>query len=172
MQVSIMQPVWRTKSSFLSLCVLFLSLTWGCQHASSELDHDLPTPDKTKTAPARAAEDTEDPENTAPKPVLTSSMGRSTFNLEAPVQIDFGKDVTGFTAKDIVVENGYMSDFLKSPDNAAVYTFTVWPETNFIEGVYDTQISILIEANVAQDLQGHFKQAIGGLSAFEASPCG
>ncbi|MEI7687049.1 MAG: Ig-like domain-containing protein, partial [Planctomycetota bacterium] len=82
----------------------------------------------------------------APSAAITSTVGAATDTASFPVSIVFNEDVTSFTAANVNVTNGVLSDFTKIDDHT--YTATV---TATAPGV----VIVAIPAAVVQDGVGN-----------------
>ncbi|WP_109699322.1 Ig-like domain-containing protein [Chitinophaga deserti] len=89
-----------------------------------------------------------------PGAVITTTA-TSPVNTTFPVTVTFTEAVTGFTAGDVSVTNGTISNFATS-DNIT-YTFTVTP-------VASGNVTINVAANVATDVAGNGNTAAGELA--------
>jgi len=84
-------------------------------------------------------------DKTAPGVTMTSSAPNPTNSAPIPVTVTFSEPVTGFTASDIAVSNGSVSNFAGS---SATYTFDLTPAANGL-------VTATIGANVAFDAAGN-----------------
>ncbi len=98
---------------------------------------------------------------TAPA-VLTSTTAGS--NVKAPfgITVEFSEPVTGFTASDIILDNGTITSF--TPSGINKWTITVTPAT-------DNTVNVQFPANMATDAAGN-GNATGGTMTFfyDATP--
>jgi hypothetical protein len=84
-------------------------------------------------------------DKTAPGVTMTSSAPNPTNSAPIPVTVTFSEPVTGFTAGDIAVSNGSVSNFA---GGGASYTFDLTPAAN-------GPVTATIAANVAVDAAGN-----------------
>jgi predicted outer membrane repeat protein len=84
-------------------------------------------------------------DKTAPGVTMTSSAPNPTNSAPIPVTVTFSEPVTGFTAGDIAVSNGSVSNFA---GGGASYTFDLIPAAN-------GPVTATIAANVAVDAVGN-----------------
>jgi hypothetical protein len=84
-------------------------------------------------------------DKTAPGVTMTSSAPNPTNSAPIPVTVTFSEPVTGFTAGDIAVSNGSVSNFA---GGGASYTFDLTPAAN-------GPVTATIAANVAVDAVGN-----------------
>jgi hypothetical protein len=84
-------------------------------------------------------------DKTAPGVTMTSSAPNPTNSAPIPVTVTFSEPVTGFTAGDIAVSNGSVSNFA---GGGASYTFDLTPAANGL-------VTATIAANVAVDAAGN-----------------
>jgi hypothetical protein len=84
-------------------------------------------------------------DKTAPGVTMTSSAPNPTNSAPIPVTVTFSEPVTGFTAGDIAVSNGSVSNFA---GGGASYTFDLIPAANGL-------VTATIAANVAVDAVGN-----------------
>jgi hypothetical protein len=84
-------------------------------------------------------------DKTAPGVTMTSSAPNPTNSAPIPVTVTFSEPVTGFTAGDIAVSNGSVSNFA---GGGASYTFDLIPAAN-------GPVTATIAANVAVDAAGN-----------------
>ncbi len=84
-------------------------------------------------------------DKTAPGVTMTSSAPNPTNSAPIPVTVTFSEPVSGFTAGDIAVSNGSVSNFAGS---GATYTFDLTPAANGL-------VTATIGANVAFDAAGN-----------------
>lgn len=80
-----------------------------------------------------------------PAPTITTTASNPTNLASIPFRVTFNKNVTGFTASDILVNNGTLSGF--TTVNAQTYTFNVAPAA-------DGPVTINIPAGAATDSGG------------------
>ena len=86
----------------------------------------------------------DDPDYARPTPKISPDENAEWTSLTVPVEVDFGVNMTGFTADDITVRgfgNPTIVDF--APGATGVYTFDITTES-------DSLIAIILPANVAQ----------------------
>jgi FKBP-type peptidyl-prolyl cis-trans isomerase len=85
-----------------------------------------------------------------PAPTITTTATNPTNQSPIPFTVSFSRAVTGFTADDIQVTNGTVSEF--GTTNARVYTFSVTPTA-------DGQVVVHLPAGAAVDAAGRTSTA-------------
>ena len=87
----------------------------------------------------------------APTPTITAPT--PPLNGPFDVTVDFGENVTGFTADDLTPSGRTLANILKSgTDGSQRYTITVTPSPAHVDDVW---LSLQIEANRAKDTAGN-----------------
>jgi hypothetical protein len=110
---------------------------------------------------APAVTDTATLDTLAPTPLLSSTAGGAT-NDAFTVNIDFGKEVSGFVIGDITVTNADLSAF--ADQGGGAYSVLVTP-------VVDGEVTLDVAAGVAEDLAGNASLAAMQFSIiYDATP--
>jgi hypothetical protein len=95
-------------------------------------------------------------DRTAPSVNLTTTAGTSTSTNPIPFTATFSEAVTGFTAGDILVNNGAVINFTSV--NATTYTFDVVPNSSGVT------VDVTVPASVANDAAGNGNTASSTVS--------
>jgi hypothetical protein len=95
-------------------------------------------------------------DRTAPSVNLTTTAGTSTSTNPIPFIATFSEAVTGFTAGDILVNNGAVINFTSV--NATTYTFDVVPNSSGVT------VDVTVPASVANDAAGNGNTASSTVS--------